>query len=45
MKEKITIDTDDFPISLRDHSIDNCSDNQQRSPIEAVYQHVEQEDV
>ena len=43
MKEETSMDVDDFHINLTDQSMDSCSDDQQNSPIDAVYQHVEQE--
>ena len=42
MKEETKMNVDDFHISLTHHSMDSCSDDQQNSPIDAVYQHVEQ---
>ena len=41
MKEETSMDVDVFHINLTDHSMDNCSDDQQNSPIDAVYQHIE----
>ena len=41
MKEETSMDVDAFHINLTDHSMDNCSDDQQNSPIDAVYQHIE----
>ena len=45
MKEETNMDVDDFHISLTDHSMNSCSDDQKNSPINAVYQHAEQNNV
>ena len=43
MKEETSMDVDDFHINLTDQRMDSCSDDQQNSLVDAVYQHVEQE--
>ena len=42
-KEETSINVDDLHISLTDYSMDSCSDDQDNSLIDVVYQRVEQE--